>query len=1709
MTPSRKILFTGKMPWFLRAVAALLIPINLTAAVPMNIVMAAISPAPLASVLPDGRTPSPSVDQGLLQPPSSAFAEQAPPVAPNPPAIPQFSPPSPNLTFSAAPTDAELITAHCFDVPLAPQTGNPQPNENTDLAQALTAFRSNFQDLSPLTTFLSQHPTSRWNASLLTNLGLIYQSQGRWSKALSSFEQAWSLGKDGTTALQKAVADRTLGELAQAYAHLGNTQQLGALLDETKSRDVRGAATRPYTLARCAYERMTKDPTEAFHCGPFAVGQIFHLLRPGQPVPKDFHACKSTPQGTNLATLETLAQTAGLNYQVAFRTSETAVPTPCVVHWKVGHFSVLIKKMGDNYLACDPGLGADTILTAAALDEEASGYFLVPSGALPAGWRAVDTAEAETIFGKGSTNGPPPPPPPNDPGCGGMTIYQLEKDSITLALFDNPVGYNPPVGPAVRFTANYNSAQPADTTNLSNLGNKWSFNWLCYIKATSTADNATVSYGPGGGESFYTGFNPTTGSFAQQQVSNDTLTLNSNGTYTLSHPNGGQEIFGLIKPGTTPTVFRTKTIDPQGNVITYGYDSNYRLVTVTDAINPNPTVLSYGSTDSTNPAFYNITKVTDPFGRFATFGYVAGQLTSITDVLGITSSYNYGTGDFVNSLTTPYGKTLFASSYSATDCWVQVTDPQGGQERAEWVEGDSGYTGVDGSGGSDPANVTPSWASDPYLEYRNTFFWDKQAMATAPGDYTKAELIHWLHATASNYNLQANVIECIKEPFENRVWYAYPNQNNGTFVCGTGSQPSEIGRILDDGTEQDYKYSYDALGNKTQSIDPLGRETDYTYDTNGIDLLKTTQKNGSGSDLLSSSTYNLQHLPLTTTDASGQTTKYTYNSAGQVSTITDAKNEVAKFYYDPAGAANTTDLTKKGYLVTVVGPVAGANTLYTYDGFGRLHTVTDSEGYTVATTYDVFDRPINVTYPDGTFTQTLYNRLDAEWTRDRLGRWTHLLHDALRHLVVQEDPLLRKTSYDWCNCGALEAITDPAGNTTTWMRDAQSRVTNKFYPDGTSLNYTYETTTSRLKSVTDAKLQVTNYTYYADNTLNQVSYTNAVNPTPTVSFFYDPVYPRLLKMTDGIGTTNYAYNPVPSAPITTPVTGANQLRSISGPLAKAIVSYKYDELGRMTDSSVGAALDDPANTSHVGYDALGRVTTATNPLGNFTYGYVNQTARLDHVIYPNNQRTNYGYYPNSAATPGNDDQRLAQIQNLSTTSSNLSTFNYTYNAVGMITSWSKQLDTASALTSSFGYDAADQLTSASVPSVSSVVQNYSYQYDVAGNRLSEQIDSSVTTSAFNSLNQLTGQTPGGLMQFSGTVNEPVTATVGGNPATVVAAGNDSSGHPVYNWQGSASVTAVPSQQPNKIPLVGTDTNGKKVQSTISVTVSGGAARIPKYDLNGNLTDDGAGKTYGYDAANRMVKITQASGVTGFAYDGMGRRVQETLNGTLIKQWVWCSGAQPCEERDASNNVTKRFYGIGEQIGGANYFFTHDHLGSVREMTNSAGSLAARYDYDPFGRRTLVSGTDRADLSFTGFYYDQASGLDLTLTRAYDANLGRWLSRDTLPDAELSQGPNLYSYVGNNPISRVDPDGMGIVDCNQALAELAAATGRLAARLADVALDSQGTGLDLGHRKAIQEAMNQVQKALNKVNAHCGCAVGYAAAVAAALAVLAAAATVLA
>ncbi len=159
---------------------------------------------------------------------------------------------------------------------------------------------------------------------------------------------------------------------------------------------------------------------------------------------------------------------------------------------------------------------------------------------------------------------------------------------------------------------------------------------------------------------------------------------------------------------------------------------------------------------------------------------------------------------------------------------------------------------------------------------------------------------------------------------------------------------------------------------------------------------------------------------------------------------------------------------------------------------------------------------------------------------------------------------------------------------------------------------------------------------------------------------------------------------------------------------------------------------------------------------------------------------------------------------------------------------------------------------------------------------------------------------------------------------------------------------------NNIQISAKDAAGNTTTHTWQVVATSGTNQTLTYDPDGNLLNDGT-QTYEWDAANRLTAVNEPGNLRSeFTYDGLSRRVKivEKSNGavTSTKNLVWC-GTEICEERDASNNVTRRYYPQGMQLSGSNYFYTRDHLGSIRELTDSSGVIQARYSYDPYGRRT--------------------------------------------------------------------------------------------------------------------------------------------------------------
>jgi len=1245
--------------------------------------------------------------------------------------------------------------------------------------------------------------------------------------------------KDEKSPALKAVANETLANLVHLETNLGKKTELEENLKKFNKRNLYGSTELKVHEAQQGLVCMNKHPEAAYKCGPFAINSILNTIKKTKGRTKLIGEIKSTEKGTNLAQLEDWAKQSGLKYQMAKRSPGAELITPAIMHWKVGHFAGVTAFKNGRYHVQDPtfGISGNFWFKADVFDKETDGYFLIPQGPLPKGWRAVANSEGEKVWGKGAaeatdqTKTPSNPKQCMGPNCDcnttGMAHASAFLTQATLNIQDIPLSYTPPVGPSIDFLVNYNylEAQQPTSFTFTNLGSDWSLNWVSYLTVDGSS-NVTVRV-RGGGYELYNYGSPTT-PYVPNLTSQALIVNEGSGVWHRQLPDGTVEVFN--QADTAGQIFMTEVIDPQANSVSLQYDTNFRLITVTDTIGQASTI-TYVSNTVGNVGFYKVAKITDPFSRYCTFTYDSTTtfLLSITDVINLVSQFAVDTSSSaITSMTTPYGTTGFYH-YTAFGTGLRFTFPDG------------------------TCSVIENWIGDVV----QTFFWDREALMLHPSD--PASYIHTNCVTTQFLLLddstitEAPVVDFVVPPLESRITYAYEGETPFTdpaynFV-GINNRPISITRNLNPSGApviQEWQYTYNTLGYPTEAIDPVGRTFTYTYAANNIDLLEKTQTKGTNNDLNGKWTsYNSQHLPATYIDGSGQTTSYIYNTFGELKTLTDPGSNVWTWTY------NT-----NGYLTQIQGPLSGSNdiTTFAYDGYGRLYTATDSEGYVLTYSYDNANRLTQITYMDGTYDQIVYDKLDAVMKKDRIGRWTQDNYNSMDQLAFEIDPLSRETQYSWCDCGSLGALTDPAGHTTSWAHDIEGRLVTKTYPDTSTLTYTYDTI-GRVQTRLDALNQTTTYTYNLDNTLSQAAYTNAVNPTSTVNLTYDPNYPRLSTAQNGWGTITDSYNAYVLATFTTPITGGGRLSGVTNNvISNSAIAYTYDAIGRTTNRSINTT----SNSTTWTYDAMSRITAESNPLGSFAYHYVDDTSgsskgttRLATINYPNSQTTNFSWYGNTG------DQRLQQISNLNPSSGTLSQFNYTYDSAGEITQWQQQQN-GSNIYNNIGYDLAGQLSSvqSNYGSASPPFANqYYYNYDNASNRTGVQKTTCQTARIGGT--KTTGNTITITVSDPGLTggSEAVTYTVlSGDTLTTIASGL------------AAAITADTHLQTIGVNAVSTSTlvtiqSASKSITTYAASTSGGATETVTLGGTLNGTENaviGGTKTTG----NTLTITVHDTGLTG-------------------------------------------------------------------------------------------------------------------------------------------------------------------------------------------------------------------------------------------------------
>ncbi|HEX4986922.1 MAG TPA: RHS repeat-associated core domain-containing protein [Burkholderiales bacterium] len=109
-----------------------------------------------------------------------------------------------------------------------------------------------------------------------------------------------------------------------------------------------------------------------------------------------------------------------------------------------------------------------------------------------------------------------------------------------------------------------------------------------------------------------------------------------------------------------------------------------------------------------------------------------------------------------------------------------------------------------------------------------------------------------------------------------------------------------------------------------------------------------------------------------------------------------------------------------------------------------------------------------------------------------------------------------------------------------------------------------------------------------------------------------------------------------------------------------------------------------------------------------------------------------------------------------------------------------------------------------------------------------------------------------------------------------------------------------------------------------------------------------------------------------------------------------------------------------------YYIHPDQLGTPRAITNQAQQIVWRWDNEePFGGSAPNDnpsglGTFTFNLRFPGQYFDAETNNHYNYFRDYSPDIGRYIRSDPIG---LRGGINMYSYVGDNPLSRIDPRGL--------------------------------------------------------------------------------------
>ena len=813
---------------------------------------------------------------------------------------------------------------------------------------------------------------------------------------------------------------------------------------------------------------------------------------------------------------------------------------------------------------------------------------------------------------------------------------------------------------------------------------------------------------------------------------------------------------------------------------------------------------------------------------------------------------------------------------------------------------------------------------------------------------------------------------------------------------------------------------FDQWGNQYETTDAKGNSTVTEYDTTHRTYpLKVTSTipdpsgaNGSNTAFETTATFDpITGLPLTTTDANGQTTTMQYDPATlrPIRVIPPAGAGIAEtIYHDEAGnywVKNRVQIDTDKW----------AESITYFDGLGRAYKAEEinSEGNIfVEKEFDAEGRVKRVTNP---------------FRLNETKQWTTNVYDNASRIkeVHLSDGAKVITDYGVSVSGVVgvtKQITDQAGKKRKGFSDALGRMIRVIEdPDNSNLNtdYVFDTLGNLRKTIQGEQSR-----YFTFDSLGRLLYAKQPEQEANTSFSFTDAITN-----NSQWSVKYQYDDNGNITQTidargVSVTGTydkfNRLIFRDYSDATPDVSFFYDGtgLGSIPAFSKGKTTkvtSSVSETRYTSFNNLGRLLTHQQITDGQTYDtsyQYNLSGALEQETYPSGRTFSYnldedgdlesvwGQKPNSSAK-----LYLNQIK---------------YNSAGAI----ERMRLGNGRWESAVYNTRGQITQIGLGYSDTDKSLINLDYDYGTNT---QNNGSLRQQKINYrglANQITQDyTYDDLNRLKSSIE---TVTGNANPVWKQTFNYDRYGNRTFDAANTTTLNPTASWKMTN-PLINTGDNRLKKDQ------DGDNLADYDYDKAGNLTIDAENQRFVFDAENRMKEFFHSSNTTQtpdavYSYDGEGRRVKK-VSGNQIVIFVYNSSGSLVAEYDSQ-------LAANPQVS----YLTADHLGSPRVITDGRGAVISRHDYMAFGQditqeignvggRTTAQGFNSADevrKQYTGYERDDESGLDYAQARYYNSNHGRFTSVDPLTASASISDPqtfNRYSYVLNSPYKFVDPLGL--------------------------------------------------------------------------------------